>query len=174
MHKEDLFSLQLVPSDFLLFYSHKDMEKGIFSQWFIRSFHDLSRQYTCCEQYMMYQKAMLFGDSKTAGEIMFAGDQSVYKSLGRDVENFDDTLWDLKKEDIVEEANFLKFSQNPDLRQMLLDTGSKILVEASPHDHVWGIGMDEYNCYACSPDMWDGENLLGFSLMAVRDRLRKE
>lgn len=91
------------------------------------------------------------------------------KKLGRKVRNYDDSIWKEKRYDVVVKGNIAKFSQNEKLRSFLLSTGSKILVEASPKDTIWGIGLEESSPDALSPRKWQGENLLGFALMEVRD-----
>ena len=94
------------------------------------------------------------------------------KKLGRLVKNYNDEVWIEKRFHIVVEGNLAKFSQNEDLRNFLLNTDDKILVEASPKDTIWGIGFDEFAPEAMNPSLWNGENLLGFALMEVRDKLR--
>ena len=97
-----------------------------------------------------------------------------YKKLGRKVRNFEPEPWDSKKSEIVVEGNKAKFSQNPDLKEFLLSTGDAILVEASPYDKIWGIGLDRETAMKGSVEQWQGENLLGCALMEVRDWLRSE
>jgi ribA/ribD-fused uncharacterized protein len=95
------------------------------------------------------------------------------KALGRQVINFDEKEWDKVKYKIVLNGNYYKFSQNVDMLEALRSTGNKVLVEASPYDKVWGVGLDENNEKIYNPSYWKGENLLGFALMEVRDELKK-
>lgn len=104
---------------------------------------------------------------------MASDDPKQIKALGRKVHNFDDTIWNKAKYSIVLNGNYLKFSQNPELREFLLSTGDDILVEASPLDAIWGIRMSENNENARNPLKWSGRNLLGFALMEVRDEIRR-
>jgi ribA/ribD-fused uncharacterized protein len=127
--------------------------------------HDFSTT----EQYMMHAKALLMGDTETAAEILAATHPSKAKLLGRQVKNFNQDLWNSCCEAVVEEANFAKFSQNDDLRAVLLGTGKRIIVEASPDDRIWGIGFDSQHAEG-KEEEW-GRNLLGEALMRVRDRL---
>ena len=129
--------------------------------------------YCCMEQFMMAEKARLFGDEETLEKIMEARSQGKIKALGREVKHFDQTEWDKCKHTIVLTGNFQKFLQNPELKDFLLRTGDKILVEASPRDRIWGIGMGKANENAENPTAWRGRNLLGFALMEVRDELRR-
>lgn len=122
---------------------------------------------------MMAQKAYVFGDKEVMTQILAETDQMTIKKLGRLVKNYDDNVWTEKRFQIVVEGNLAKFSQNEDLRHFLLSTGDKILVEASPKDTIWGIGFDEFAPEATNPALWNGENLLGFALMEVRDRLKE-
>jgi len=163
---------------FLFFWGHSEypgnITKACLSQWYPCEFIKDDVVYSTAEQYMMAQKALLFQDIKTYNEIMAAGHPKKYKALGRKVENFSGDIWDKNKYRIVIEGNFCKFSQNQKLKEFLLGTKSRVLVEASPHDAVWGIRMSEDNKNIENPLMWKGENLLGFALMEVRDLLAQE
>jgi ribA/ribD-fused uncharacterized protein len=119
---------------------------------------------------MMYHKAVLFGDTDVAGQILTTDNPAAVKKLGRLVHNFDEAQWKAHGSDIVLRGNLLKFTQNPDLKALLLATGDKILVEASPYDKIWGIGRTEANAMA-NKDSW-GLNLLGDALVEVRKQLR--
>jgi hypothetical protein len=149
----------------------KRMTSACFSQWYDCYFEVDGIQYQTAEQYMMAEKARLFGDEEVLQEIMAAFHPHDYKKLGRKIRDFDPKIWDSRKYDIVVEGNKAKFGQNPDIREFLHSTGDAILVEASPYDKIWGIGMDEETALKCSVEQWQGENLLGCALMEVRDWL---
>ncbi len=149
------------------------MTKSCFSQWWKAPFWSETRIYCCMEQYMMAQKAELFGDQEMMQRILECGDPKQIKALGRKVRNFDENIWNDVKYSIVLNGNFHKFFQNRLLRTFLLATGDSILVEASPYDRIWGIGMSENDRDAHDPVQWRGQNLLGFALMEVRDELRR-
>jgi len=121
---------------------------------------------------MMASKARLFSDEEVFQEIMTANHPHDYKKLGRKVRNFEPELWDARKSEIVVEGNKAKFGQNQDIKEFLLSTGDAILVEASPYDKIWGIGLDRETAMKGSVEQWQGENLLGCALMEVRDYLR--
>ena len=142
------------------------------SQWYDCLFEADGVLYHTTEQYMMANKALLFGDNEVYDKIMAAEKPNKYKKLGREIRNFDSKLWDAKKYDIVVEGNKAKFSQNPELKEYLLSTGDAILVEASPYDKIWGIGLDSETALKGTVEQWQGENLLGCALMEVRDWLR--
>lgn len=159
----------------LFFWGHtakSEITKSCFSQWFPCQFEENEIVYKTAEQYMMAEKARLFNDDATLAEIIQANDPKQAKSLGRNVKNFDSQIWDEQKYEIVRKANLLKFSQNEEFKDFLISTNDKILVEASPYDRVWGIGMLETDPKAENPLLWNGDNLLGFALMEVRDELR--
>jgi ribA/ribD-fused uncharacterized protein len=120
---------------------------------------------------MMAEKARLFDDLETAQAAISAGHPAQVQRLGRRVRGFDQSRWDQHKVDIVMRGNLAKFSQNPDLGQYLAGTGQRILVEASPKDHIWGVGLAESDAAITDPRRWRGQNLLGFTLMAVRSQL---
>lgn len=121
---------------------------------------------------MMAGKALLFGDARAHQAILVAKGPGAAKALGREVRGFDEARWVAHRFGLVVEANLAKFSQNPPLAQFLASTGTKVLVEASPVDRIWGIGLARDHEDAERPARWRGLNLLGFALMDVRARLR--
>ncbi len=121
---------------------------------------------------MMAEKARLFDDPAILADIITATHPKQAKDLGRKVKNFDPVVWEKYCRSIVVEGNYYKFTQNAALREFLLGTGDRILVEASPVDAIWGIGLSAEDAAVTPPDQWPGENLLGFALMVVRDRIR--
>ena len=162
--------------DFVFFWGHtdrkEDVNKSCLSQWYMCSFVVDNVSYNCAEQYMMAEKARIFGDDDTWQQIMASYDPMTIKKLGRKVRNFNAYVWKKNCQQIVKRGNLAKFSQNQKLLEYLLGTGDKILVEASPKDTIWGIGLAEDASEASNPRLWQGENLLGFTLMEVRDMLK--
>lgn len=163
-------------SDFVFFWGHEDRANGLstacLSQWYQCSFVVDGQYYNCAEQYMMAEKAYMFGDEDIYSKILQEYNQLTIKKLGRRVRNFNDFVWKGNRYSVVVNGNLAKFSQNEALKTFLLSTGDKILVEASPNDTTWGIGLDETSPYATDPRKWLGDNLLGFALMEVRDILQ--
>lgn len=160
------------------------MISGWASQWYPSSFtatitldgEEESVTFRSAEQWMMVQKALLFSDVPVAREILAvtgtsAGDMATVKALGRKVSDFDDSTWNANRDRIVLEGNTLKFEQNPELKESLLATGDKKLVEASPRDRIWGIGFGEKNALS-QKERW-GLNLLGIALERTREALRE-
>lgn len=145
---------------------------GIFSQFFPCTFTEMGVTYNSAEQYMMAQKALLFDDIKTYDKIMSLSNPYKIKALGRLVKNFNQEIWDKHKEDIVFNGNLLKFSQNKKLCKQLLATGDKEIVEASPTDTIWGIGLAETDPDIYDKSKWRGTNLLGKAIMKVRNVLK--
>ena len=123
---------------------------------------------------MMAEKARLFNDTDMLEHIMRAVSPNEMKAYGRAVQNFENSVWESQRYQIVKKANIAKFSQNSELLRYLLGTGDRILVEASPRDRIWGIGMGGSNPDAENPMKWRGRNLLGFALTEVRDELLKQ
>ena len=161
--------------EFQFFWGHHGkpgrVTKACLSQWFPASFEVDGDKYNCAEQYMMAEKARVFHDLETWGKIMLSSSPKEIKALGREVRNFDAEQWLTVSKDIVVKGNLYKFAQNKDMLDFLKNTGDKILVEASPCDTIWGIGMSERDEGVEDPHNWKGSNLLGFALMEVRDEL---
>ena len=157
--------------DFIFFWSGRklrEVTKNCFSQWYPSKFIVGGKEYQYAEQFMMAKKAELFNDIETLHKIMTATDVRTIKRLGREVKHFDPAVWNEKKFEIVVQGNLAKFTQSPELHDFILSTGDKILVEASPYDKIWGIGMNESSQDVIFPERWKGQNLLGFALMKVR------
>lgn len=146
--------------------------KGCLSQWWEAEFTHQGQVYCCMEQMMMASKARLFGDEEVLAEILACSDPALIKKLGRKVRNFDDAAWDEWKFTFIVQGNISKFTADAEMRDFLLSTGDCVLVEASPYDCIWGIGMTEDNPQASDPRQWRGKNLLGFALMQARDEIR--
>jgi len=161
--------------DFVFFWGHEDrgngLSKACLSQWWPCWFEVDGRYYNCAEQFMMAEKARLFGDEETRALMMEEHGPMAIKKLGRRVRGYDDEVWRSARYEVVVKGNVAKFSQNEELQQFLIGTANKVLVEASPKDSVWGIGIDESHPDAINLARWPGENLLGFALMEVRDIL---
>jgi ribA/ribD-fused uncharacterized protein len=146
-------------------------EASPFSQWYRCRFEADGRVFSCMEQYMMLGKARLFGDAETGEKIMAADHPRQHKALGRAVKPFDDKVWRRERETIVLTGNRAKFTQNEELRALLLATAGTTLVEASPYDRIWGIGLGANDPRAQDPAQWRGQNLLGKILTQLRDEL---
>jgi len=164
---------------YLAFWGHEPLStgqpgKGCLSQWWSSAFTVDGQTYATAEHYMMTAKALLFGDAAAAARIRSAMHPMTAKELGRQVRGFDEDRWAERRFDLVVTGNLAKFGQHPDLRDFLLGTGDRVVVEASPRDRIWGIGLAADHEHAESPEKWPGLNLLGFALMEVRHQLRSE
>ena len=163
--------------DFLFFWGHTEnkeyVTKACLSQWYESEFKVNEITYFTAEHYMMAEKAKLFNDVSIYNQILKTRKQGKIKELGRLIENFDQNIWDNHKYQIVVKGNYLKFSQNEKLKAFLLNTREKVLVEASPLDSIWGIGLSVDNENVNNPNFWEGSNLLGFALMEVRDQINE-
>lgn len=181
---EQKYSLQTVQQDYqagkkmdyILFWGHqpsKDhtLTMSCLSQWWLSDFIVDGQKYCCMEQFMMACKAKLFHDYQILDQILNCSDPKRIKALGRKIKGFDEEIWNQYKYSIVYYGNYMKFSQNEDLKTFLKQTGNKIIAEASPYDGIWGIKMSSQNEMAYNPMKWKGQNLLGFALMQVRDAL---
>lgn len=162
--------------DYLLFWGHQpspdgDITKTCFSQWWVAPFSVDRVEYRTAEHFMMAAKARLFGDSATLQRILAAKHPKEAQELGRSVKDFNEATWLERRYEFVLAGNLAKFSQHPDLKSFLLLTGKRILVEASPVDSIWGVGLAANSIHATHPEKWQGLNLLGFALMEVREQL---
>jgi ribA/ribD-fused uncharacterized protein len=179
-HLQDLLSAKAAgrPLSFVFFPDngmlHDPPTAGCLSQWAITPFQSKGMQFFSAEQAMMHGKAVLFGDLDTAARILACRTPFQAKNLGRQVAGFSEDLWERERFEVVVSANLPKFAGIPALRAFLSGTGDSILVEASPVDLVWGNGLEESHPFARDPSRWPGMNLLGFALMEVRKRLRRD
>jgi ribA/ribD-fused uncharacterized protein len=159
----------------LYFWGHNKERFGLkacLSNWFPSEFKDETGIiYYNMEQWMMKKKAELFGDEYYGNEIMKTNNPKTIKTLGRQIRNFNEQVWIQNREHIVYTGCFLKFSQNLELKDFLLSTGDRMLVEASPFDKIWGIGLNEKDAKSIKSSQWPGLNLLGKCLMGVRENL---
>ncbi|SNQ47785.1 conserved hypothetical protein [Frankia canadensis] len=176
---EDLIQAEFegVALSFRFFWGHRPAAGGgvgasCLSQWLASAFTVDKRRYATAEHFMMAGKARLFGDDDALETILAAPDPGRAKALGRRVRGFDEAIWERHRYEIVVAGNLAKFAQNDRLRGFLLATGDDVLVEASPLDAVWGIGLSAGDPRATRPADWPGLNLLGFALMDVRAMLR--
>lgn len=160
--------------DDYIFFWHEYLKYGFFSNWYESHFIADQVPYVHTEQYFMAQKALLFNDTDTFELIMQAETPDECKKLGRQVKNFNQAVFDEHQEEIMFRGNMAKFSQNVYLKGLLVGTGDKHLVEASPYDAKWGIQLDEATARTMDPSKWPGQNLLGKCLERVREELRKE
>ncbi len=163
--------------DYLFFWGHTpkipgQVDASCLSNWYPAPFTIDGLTYATSEHYMMAEKARLFGDAAIREQIIAASSPGEAKQLGRQVADFDEVVWNERRFEIVVTGNLAKFSQHTAMGEFLLQTGNKILVEASPRDRIWGIGMGRNNENAENPSAWRGLNLLGFALMEVRGQLR--
>jgi hypothetical protein len=152
---------------------------GIFSQWAMCNITWISPGnhnyiFNCAEQAMMYRKALTFNDDVAAEKVLMANDPRDQKAIGRTIKNYSDEVWDKVKFDIVVENNYLKFSQNPAWKELLIFTNGYELVEASPYDKVWGVGLGEDNPDVLDKSKWQGQNLLGEAIEDARYQIIDE
>lgn len=146
--------------------------KSCLSQWWLADFTVAGITYRSTEHWMMAEKARLFNDSKVLSQILAVQSPAEAKKLGRKIGGFEPKIWEAHKVEIVVTGNRHKFGQNQNLAEFLLATNDRVLVEASPVDTIWGIGLPADSPDADKPTQWLGPNLLGFALMEVRDQLR--
>ena len=154
-----------ITDDYVLFWG------GWPSQWHPADFTVGGVRYNCCEQYMMAEKARVFGDQAALARILATRNPRQQKAIGRTVHGFDAGAWNDVCRGIVFTGNLARFSQNEAARRELLATGGRTIVEASPTDRVWGIGLAQDDPHALDPARWGGTNWLGVALTQVREAL---
>ena len=163
---------------YVFFWGHRPRRRGVvdgacFSQWFAAPFEVEGLRYPTAEHFMMAEKARLFGDVEALSGALQAKNPGAAKAWGRKVRGFDEARWREHRFDIVVRGSVAKFGAHPELRAYLLQTKERVLVEASPRDRIWGIGLAADDPRARDPRRWKGENLLGFALVEARRRLRR-
>ena len=163
---------------YIFFWGHtnKDQQevgKFVFSQWYPAPFTVDGIEYKTSEHWMMAQKALLFHDTAAFNDILKAEKPGEAKEIGRKIVGFDEALWNNQRYEIVKTGNIHKFGQHNKLKDFLLGTADRVLVEASPTDAIWGIGLPQDSPGVDNPHNWRGLNLLGFALMEARDYLQE-
>ena len=147
-------------------------ENGYLSNWYPSVFTVNGVTFSSMEQYMMYHKALFFGDEKVATQILATNNVAEIKALGRLVSGYDENLWSGVRQIVVYEGLLAKFSQNPELWEQLKGTGNAVLAECAMKDRIWGIGLSMQDLNRLERPKWQGENLLGYALMMTRERLK--
>lgn len=155
----------------IICFHNPDEEKGFLSNWYLSDFSINGISFTSMEQYMMYQKAVCFQDENIAEQILATKDVAKIKELGRCVSGYNDQYWNDVRQIIVYEGLFAKFTQNELLKKQLKDTQDAILAECAVKDRTWGIGLSMNDSNRLKPELWKGQNLLGFALMMVRNKI---
>ena len=146
-------------------------ENGYLSNWYLSNFVVDAVRFSSMEQFMMYKKAVCFGDSAIAAQILEIEDVSRIKNLGRLVSNYVDSYWSGIRQIVVYQGLLEKFKQNAELKEKLLGTGNSVLAECAVSDRIWGIGLSMKDPDRLERAKWKGQNLLGYALMMVRDSL---
>lgn len=157
----------------MICFHNPDEENGYLSNWYLSEFTIDDIAFSSMEQYMMYEKAILFHDQETAKKILQTDNVAEIKALGRTVQNFDDTVWGQSREEIVYKGVFEKFRQNPELRKRLERTGEEVIAECAVKDKIWGVGLSMKDEDRFCVERWKGQNLLGKILMDVRKDIKQ-
>ncbi len=155
----------------IICFHNPNEENGFLSNWYLSRFRAGNIDFSSMEQYMMYQKAVCFHDKDTAAKILTTNDVARIKALGRLVSGYDDNYWNGIRQIVVYNGLMEKFSQNAELKKKLIETGNAILAECAVKDRIWGIGLSMSDPNRYEKAKWQGQNLLGYALMMVRESL---
>lgn len=154
-------------------FHNPDEENGYLSNWYLSDFLIDDIKFSSMEQFMMYKKAICFADQEIAEKILRTSDVAKIKALGRQVSGYHENIWNGVRQMIVYEGLTGKFSQNNMLREQLIETQDAILAECAVKDRIWGIGLSMNDPRRLDINQWKGQNLLGYALMMVREKYRK-
>lgn len=155
----------------IICFHNPEEENGYLNNWYLSEFYIDEIHFTSMEQYMMYKKAVLFHDMEIASKIIQTSDVAEIKRLGRAVSRYDENYWNGVRQIVVYQGLMAKFSQNEKLKNLLLSTGDSILAECAVKDRIWGIGVSMKDADRLDKAKWKGQNLLGYALMLVREKL---
>lgn len=155
----------------IICFHNPDEENGYLSNWYLSEFCIGDIHFTSMEQYMMYRKAVLFHDTEIASKILQTSDVAEIKRLGRAVSGYNENDWNGMRQIIIYQGLMAKFSQNDELKSLLLGTGDSILAECAVKDRIWGIGLSMKDADRLDKAKWNGQNLLGYALMMTREKL---
>lgn len=153
----------------IICFHNPDEEYGFLSNWYLSDFTIDGICYSSMEQYMMWCKAMAFEDKEIARQILETDDVAIIKQLGRKVSRYDENYWNGVRQIVVYKGLIAKFSQNEKLKEKLKLTGSSLLAECAVKDKIWGIGLSMKDSNRFDKEKWNGQNLLGYTLMMVRE-----
>ena len=156
----------------IICFHNPNEENGYLSNWYMSPFTADGIRFSSMEQFMMYRKAVAFGDRDRAAQILDTEDVGRIKDLGRLVSGYDDNYWNGIRQIVVYEGLYAKFSQNEELKRLLQATGRAVLAECAVKDRIWGIGLSMDDPDRLDRRKWKGQNLLGYALMMVREKLR--
>ena len=156
----------------IICFHNPNEENGYLSNWYMSPFTADGIRFSSMEQFMMYRKAVAFGDRDRAAQILDTEDVGRIKELGRLVSGYDDNYWNGIRQIVVYEGLYAKFSHNDELKRLLRATGKAVLAECAVKDRIWGIGLSMSDPDRLDRRKWKGQNLLGYALMMVREKLR--
>ena len=155
----------------IICFHNPDEENGYLSNWYLSNFTLNDVKFSSMEQFMMYRKAICFNDEAVAAQILSTNDVAEIKALGRQVSGYDENMWNGIRQIVVYEGLLAKFSQNVELKTKLKSTGNALLAECAVKDCIWGIGLSMKDSDRFDKKRWKGQNLLGYTLMMVREHL---
>lgn len=145
---------------------------SVYSQWYPCQFKDKEENtFKNAEQFMMYHKFKCL-EPENAYKILEIHNPRLIKQMGRNIIKYDEVKWSNIREQVVTLGNYYKFTQNPNLLDILLEHQNKTIVEASPEDKIWGIGLWENDARCLNRESWLGLNLLGISIMSARNMIQ--
>ena len=156
----------------IICFHNPNEENGYLSNWYPAHFTVEGIEFSSMEQFMMYKKAIRFQDIEKAQQILSTNDVALIKEYGRQVKGYNDSIWCGVRQMVVYQGLLAKFSQNNILCNKLLQTHNDILAECAVKDRVLGIGLSMNDPERLDLAKWRGQNLLGYTLMMVREELR--
>lgn len=167
----DRYYAKLASSADIVLFQDVDGENGYLSNHYFSEFNVFGQQFYTMSQYMTYRKALILGDESRSRQILTITDPEILDNISSILSKRDTGIWAGQQQIVAYQGLISKFLQNETIAKPLLNTGNSLIGACMPSDCIWGIGLQIHDANARNMDAWKGQNLLGFTLMQVRNSI---